>query len=223
MAEKPFIILNLKAYRESEGEGAVELTKIASEVALVSGTRIVVAPPAAMLSACTQFGIEIFSQHCGGNAPGAFTGSITAYSLKKAGISGSLVNHSEHRVHHEDIKKAVENLRENKLVSVVCSKDIPESAQLSNFKPDYIAIEPPELIGSGISVSTAKPEAVTGAIEAVQANGNVPVICGAGISNAKDVKKAVELGAVGVLVASAYAKAKDPKKLLEEMAEELQA
>jgi len=218
MAEKPIIILNLKAYRESEGEGAIELTKIASEVSLVSGARIIVAPPASMLSACTQFGIEIFAQHCDGNAPGAFTGSISAYSLKKAGIAGSLVNHSEKKMHHEDILKAVEGLRENKLVSVVCSKDIPESAQLSNFKPDYIAIEPPELIGSGISVSTAKPEIVTGAIDAVKANGDVPVICGAGISNAKDVKKSVELGVAGVLLASAYVKSKDPKKLLEDMA-----
>ncbi len=218
MADKPIIILNLKAYKESEGPGAVELTKIASEVALVSGVKIIVAPPAAMLSGCLQFGIDIYAQHCDAAQPGAFTGAITAYSLKKAGVLGSLVNHSEKRMPHEDVKKAVDNLREEELVSVVCAKDIPESAQLSNFKPSYIAIEPPELIGSGISVSTAKPEIVEGAVEAVRANGNVPVICGAGISNAADVKKAIELGVSGVLVASAYAKAKDPKKLLEGMA-----
>ncbi len=43
------------------------------------------------------------------------------------------------------------------------------------------------------------------------------------MSNAEDVKKAIELGAAGVLLASAYVKAKDPKKLLLEMAEALQS
>lgn len=218
MSEKPIIVLNLKAYRESEGESAVELTKIAAEVALVTGARIAVAPPTVMLTQCMQFGIDVFAQHTDPNQPGAFTGSITSYSLKKAGAAGSLVNHSEKRMKIEDVEKVVANLNEDKLVSILCTKDVEESSAYAKFKPTYIAIEPPELIGSGISVSTAKPEIVTGAVEAVK---GVPVICGAGISNGKDVKKAIELGVGGVLLASAYVKSKDPKKLLEEMASSL--
>ncbi len=217
MALKPVIILNLKAYKEAEGEAGQKLVEIASEVALVSGVKIVVAPPPVIMKECTRFGIDIFSQHCDANLPGAHTGSITSYSLKQAGIAGSLLNHSENRMHHEDIKSAIDNLREDGLESILCTRDVRESAQLSNFKPSYLAVEPPELIGSGISVSTAKPEVVTGTVEAVRANGDVPVICGAGISNGADVKKAIELGAQGVLLASAYVKAKDPKKLLEEL------
>lgn len=218
MASKPVIVLNLKSYKEAEGEGALKLTEMASEVALVSGVRIMVAPPPVIMKECTRFGIDIFSQHCDADTPGAHTGSITSYALKQAGLAGSLLNHSEHRMHHEDIKAAVDNLREDGLQSILCTRDIGESAQLSNFKPDFLAVEPPELIGTGISVSTAQPEVIAGTVEAVRANGNVPVICGAGISNAQDVKKAIELGAEGVLLASAYVKATDPKKLLEEMA-----
>ncbi|MCD6235493.1 MAG: triose-phosphate isomerase, partial [Thaumarchaeota archaeon] len=86
--------------------------------------------------------------------------------------------------------------------------------------PDMIAIEPPELIGTGIPVSKAKPEVVSGAVEAVKRiNTEVHVLCGAGISTGEDVARAIELGAEGVLLASAYVKAKDPKKVLSEMAE----
>ncbi|RLG06224.1 MAG: triose-phosphate isomerase, partial [Thaumarchaeota archaeon] len=86
--------------------------------------------------------------------------------------------------------------------------------------PEILAIEPPELIGTGIPVSKAKPEVVTGAVEAVKRiNPRVHVLCGAGISTGDDVAKAIELGTEGVLLASAYVKAKDPKKLLSGMAE----
>ena len=104
---------------------------------------------------------------------------------------------------------------------MLCTKDAEESARLAKYEPTYIAVEPPELIGSGISVSTAKPEVVSGTVSAVAKVNRTPVLCGAGVSNASDVKKAVELGAKGVLLASAYVKAKDPKKLLTEMAESI--
>ena len=44
--------------------------------------------------------------------------------------------------------------------------------------------------------------------------------CGAGISTGDDVARAIELGAEGVLLASAYVKAKDPKLVLIDMARE---
>ena len=49
-------------------------------------------------------------------------------------------------------------------------------------------------------------------------NPNIEVLCGAGITNGEDVKKAIELGTVGVLAASGIVKAKDPQAILEEMA-----
>jgi len=56
---------------------------------------------------------------------------------------------------------------------------------------------------------------VVGAVEAVKKiNPSVHILCGAGISTGDDVAKAIELGTEGVLLASAYVKAKDPKKIL---------
>jgi len=213
---KPIIVLNLMAYRESTGEAAIRLCEIASEVSLTSGVRIIVAPQAVDLRACAKV-CEVFAQHSDAGEWGAFTGSILPKALKDANVLGSLINHSEKRVPHENIKKTIDALRGAGLQSLVCSKDDAESAQVAAFSPDFIAVEPPELIGSGISVSSAKPEVVVNSVAAVQKVAKIPVLCGAGISNASDVKKAIELGVAGVLLASAYVKAAEPKKLLEEM------
>ena len=50
-------------------------------------------------------------------------------------------------------------------------------------------------------------------------NPKVKVLCGAGITSGEDVKKALELGTKGILVASGVVKAKNPRKVLEEFAE----
>ncbi len=221
-SQKPLIALNLKAYAESSGARGIKLCEIASEVSMLTGVRVIVCPDATLLSKAAEGGADVFAQAVDGTGPGAFTGSINAFMLKEAGAKGSLLNHSERRIPAESIQNAIAALHSNGLESMLCTKDIRESVQYSVFKPTYIAIEPPELIGSGISVSSAKPEVVRGAVQSIrQYAPDVRVICGAGISNAADVKKAIELGAEGVLLASAYVRSKDPRKLLTDMAGQL--
>ncbi len=216
---KPLIALNLKVYNESLGEKGIALSQIASEISLLTGVRIVVCPQSVDLKEACQIGVDVFAQHVDAAEPGAHTGSITVEAIKQAGCKGSLVNHSEHRIAEEHAAKTIERLKKAGLESIVCTQDPAESAILSKYEPSFIAVEPPELIGKGVSVSTAKPEIVSGAVQAVSKVNSTPVLCGAGVSNAEDIKKAIELGAKGVLLASAYAKAKDPKKLLLSMAE----
>ncbi|MFA5108150.1 MAG: triose-phosphate isomerase [Candidatus Micrarchaeia archaeon] len=222
MAEDGFIALNLKVYEESCGKRGIELAKIARDVSQKTGVRIVVCPNATLVRECAVTGAEVFAQHVDGNASGAYTGSITAKMLLEAGVSGSLINHSEKRINPENVKVSVEALKKFGLESMVCAKDVHECAQLAQFKPTYIAIEPPELIGSGVSVSSAKPQIVTGAVHAVrEITPDVKLVCGAGVSTPEDVKRAFELGVEGVLIASAYVKATNPAKLLEQMAEQI--
>jgi len=216
MAEKPFIALNLKSYEQSYGESGLELCRIARDVSRSLGVRVVACPNHLLLREAVKMGGEIFAQHVHGNHPGAFTGSVTAKMLLGAGVHGSLVNHSEKRMNPENIKVSVEALKHAQLESMVCAQDVNECAQYAAFKPTYIAIEPPELIGSGISVSNAKPEIIAGAIDAVrEVNSDVRVVCGAGVSNPEDVERAFELGVQGVLLASAYVKSANPRKFLE--------
>ena len=219
---KPIIALNLKAYPESLGKRGAELCQIASEVSLLTGVRIIVAPQAVDLRDAALICGDVFAQHVDAVEQGAFTGSVSVEAIKAAGCKGSLVNHSEKRLPEEVIAKTIARLKECGMESMLCTKDTGESVRLAKYGPTFIAVEPPELIGSGISVSTAKPEIVSGTVEAVAKVNGTPVLCGAGVSNASDVKKAIELGAAGVLLASAFVKAADPKKLLTQMAEAMQ-
>jgi triosephosphate isomerase len=98
---------------------------------------------------------------------------------------------------------------------VVCTNNIQTSAAAAALKPDFVAIEPPELIGSGIPVSQAEPEIVEGSVAAIKdINPQVRLLCGAGISSADDMKAAMELGSEGVLLASGIILASDPKQAL---------
>ena len=221
MLSYPVIALNFKTYLESIGENSVRLAKIAEDVAKEHGITIIVAPPLLDLEKVVkEVEIPVFAQHVDPYKPGSHTGSIIAEDVKAIGAVGSIVNHSEHRLLLADIGMVLERLRENKLISLLCTDTVETTKAGAALGPDMLAIEPPELIGTGIPVSKAKPEVVTGAVEAVKKiNPSVHILCGAGISTGDDVAKAIELGTEGVLLASAYVKAKDPKKVLSEMAE----
>ncbi|RLG01465.1 MAG: triose-phosphate isomerase [Thaumarchaeota archaeon] len=218
----PLIALNFKTYAQAFGENSLRLAKIAEEVSDQFGVTIAVAPPIIDLArVAAEVEIPVFAQHVDPYKPGSHTGSIIAEDVKAAGAVGSLVNHSEHRLKLADIGMVLERLRENKLISLLCTDTVETTKAGAALSPDIIAIEPPELIGTGISVSKAKPEVVRGAVQAVQKiNPEVHVLCGAGISTGDDVARAIELGTEGVLLASAYVKAKDPKMVLIDMARE---
>ena len=217
----PLIALNFKVYLEAIGENAIKLSRIAEEVSKEYGVCVMVAPPPLDLAQVVkEVEIPVFSQHVDPYKPGSHTGSIIAEEVKAVGASGSIVNHSEHRLRLADIGMVLERLRETGLTALLCTDTVETTKAGAALSPEILAIEPPELIGTGIPVSKAKPEVVTGAVEAVKRiNPRVHVLCGAGISTGDDVAKAIELGTEGVLLASAYVKAKDPKKLLSGMAE----
>ena len=218
----PIIALNFKTYAQAFGENSLRLAKIAEEVSEQFGVTIAVAPPMIDLArVAAEVEIPVFAQHVDPYKPGSHTGSIIAEDVKAAGAVGSLVNHSEHRLRLADIGMVLERLRENDLISLLCTDTVETTKAGAALSPDMLAIEPPELIGTGIPVSKAKPEVVRGAVQAVQKiNPGVHVLCGAGISTGDDVARAIELGAEGVLLASAYVKAKDPKLVLIDMARE---
>jgi triosephosphate isomerase len=215
MKQLPVIILNYKTYVESTGKQGRVLTRMAHEVMKEKGVRIVVCPQTPDLYLNKDSEIEVFSQHVDPITPGSHTGHVLPLALVEAGVTGSLINHSEDRRSIDDIKMCVKLCRENKLTSVVCAEDIAKVREVAQFMPDYVAIEPPELIGSGIPVSKADPDIVRNSVRAVkELSPDTIVLCGAGISKGEDVKAALDLGTSGVLLASGVVKAKDPKQAL---------
>ncbi|MDG6256147.1 MAG: triose-phosphate isomerase [Methanomicrobiaceae archaeon] len=215
----PLIIINFKVYNEGFGQNAHRIAAAAEEVSEESGVRIGVAPNFMEIHPMSNhFRIPVYAQHVDGVAPGASTGHILAGAVRAAGAFGTLINHSERRLTLADIEAAVEAAQAARLETVVCTNNAPTSAAAASFAPDYIAIEPPKLIGTGVSVSRADPDIIEGSVQAVHAvNPEVKVLTGAGISTGEDVKIALDLGTSGVLLASGVVKAGDPAKVLRDL------
>lgn len=216
MSKTPIIILNYKTYAESTGKNAIQLSKYVEEASQETGINMAVAPQAVDLYPIIEtVDIPVYAQHMDAITPGGHTGSTLPEALQETGINGTLINHSEQRLTLADIDTIVEKTKELNLTSVLCTNNVKTSAAAALFNPDYIAIEPPELIGTGIPVSKANPEIVENTVKEIhKINKNVNVLCGAGISTGEDLKAALELGSQGVLLASGIIKAKDQKQAL---------
>ncbi|HXG06936.1 MAG TPA: triose-phosphate isomerase [Nitrososphaera sp.] len=211
------LIINFKNYEEVLGEKAVELARAADAVAKKLEVEIVLAPPQPSLALVAKsVRIPVICQHIDSEKVGSSTGYFLAEIAKSYGAVGSLINHSEHRIQMDQISSLVERLRSQRMVSIVCAQEPWEVKEISAFQPDFIAIEPPALIGSGRAVSKENPEIITKSIEA--AGSRSKVICGAGIAERDDVVKAIELGSQGILVASGIIKAKSWEDKISELA-----
>lgn len=110
----------------------------------------------------------------------------------------------------------IQSAKEIGINVIACCENVIEAEQLLEAKPFAILYEPPELIGSGISVTT-NPTAVSEFVNLL-AGSNVKAIIGAGVSTANDVRESIDLGAYGVCLASAFANAQDKKNFLLELA-----
>lgn len=210
------LIINFKNYGEASAGRTIELAVNAQAVAERLGVEIVLAPPQPALAlVCKAVSkIQVICQHVDDAQLGATTGFFVPEVAKSYGASGSLINHSEHRVGIPVIKSLVEQMRRLGMLSIVCAQTPDEVSMISDFRPDFIAIEPPELIGSGRAVSKENPSIITDSIKA--AGGKAKVICGAGITDKGDVAKAIELGSYGILAASGIVKSKSwPEKIAE--------
>ena len=220
----PVILVNFKNYKESTNSNSLKLAEICDSVSKEFGVNISVSPSYSDIKEIKdKTTVPIFSQHIDPieNA-GAYTGAVVAENLKEIGIAGSLLNHSERKMDLKNIEKCIGILRKLNLVSVCCASDLEEVGKIAKLGPDFISIEPPELIGTGVSVSTTRPEVVTKTIEIVKGiNPKINVLCGAGVANGQDVRKAIELGTCGVLVSSRVVKAEDQRKILLELAKSL--
>jgi triosephosphate isomerase len=200
------LIINFKNYDEISGDKAIKLAKAAQAVAKKLKVEIVVAPPQPALAIIAKsVRMPVICQHIDNEKVGSSTGYFLPEVAKSYGAVGSLINHSEHRIEMKHIASLVERLRDLRMTSIVCAREPWEVMEISVFQPDFIAIEPPELIGTGRAVSKENPAIITKSIEA--AGSRSKVICGAGITGKSDVVKAMEMGSHGILVASGIIKA----------------
>ena len=215
-------IINCKNYEEISGDKIKKFIKIAEQVSKKYKVKIVISPPQHLIGLVANSSIPILAQHIDDSKIGSTTGHIIPELLKKSKVKGSLINHSEHRISSKEIEKLVVKLKELKMISIVCVKDVAEVKKYLKINPDFIAIEPPELIGSGKAISTEKPDLIQKAAKIVNDSKNkTKLLCGAGIVSGEDVAKSLELGSKGILVASGIIKAKNWNKIISEFAKAL--
>lgn len=206
-----FVLVNLKSYPCDP----VAVAEAASAVADDHSAEIAVAPQATHFPQVTATGVQTWAQHVDGIEHGSHTGSTLPEAAADAGVAGTLLNHSEQRLTVAELDAGVAAADRAGLDTVVCANNPAQIAAVTALGPDAVAVEPPELIGTGTPVSTADPDIVRDAVAAAaDVDPSVPVYCGAGISTGEDILAARELGADGVLLASGVAKADDPRAAL---------
>jgi len=206
------IIVNFKTYPQATGAKAEELARLCEKVACERKVDIRVAVQAADIYRVSQaVNIPVYAQHMDSITAGRNTGFILPEAVKKAGAIGTLINHSEHQLDDERIAKIVARARELGLKCIICAETPERGAELLKYQPEFIAVEPPEMIAK-VSVTT-KPEIIRKAVELIQG----PLLVGAGVTTGADVQKAIELKTQGVLLASSVCKAEDPKAALEQL------
>ena len=210
----PLFIVNFKTYKNGTGAEAVKMAKKLEAVVKRSKANVMFSVQNADLYRVSKaVKIPLLAQHADPVGYGAFTGKDIVECLKENGASGIMINHYEDRINLISIDRIIKKTKECKMTSVVCV-DGPRLAMLvTRMRSDYISIEPPDLIGTGIAVSRVRPEILVEALSLIR---DIPVLCGAGISTENDVKKALEIGCRGVIISSAIMKSDRPGAKLNE-------
>jgi len=217
-------IINCKNYDEIAGDKIIKIAKIAEKISKKYKVPIAIAPPHHLIPLITKFKIVVLAQHVDDKKIGSTTGFTIPEIVKKSKIDGSIINHSEHRISEKEIISLVRRLSKLKLKTILCVKNVNEVKKYAKLNPTFIAIEPPELIGTGRAISTEKPALIINAVQAVKvAKNSTKLLCGAGIVSGQDVSKAKELGAKGILVASGIIKARNWEKIISEFCKGLKS
>ncbi|MEX1068379.1 MAG: triose-phosphate isomerase [Patescibacteria group bacterium] len=210
------LLINFKTYPQAIGPNALKLAKeLKPAAANFPGVGIGFAPPSLELAeVAAHANAPVWAQHVDPAGEGQFTGYLSPADAQAAGAIGTFLNHSEHPLDGQTLEKTLNLAKEAGLKVLVFAKDPPTVAAVKSLNPDFIAYEPPELIGGDVSVTSAKPEIIP---EAVAAAGEIPLLIGAGVHEKADIVKALELGAKGAVVSSAVVTALDPQAVFADL------
>ena len=213
-----YLFVNFKTYEQGTGDKAVALSRLLSSFYSGDVEIIPVVQAVDLRGVSLASQLKVFGQHIDPVSFGSNTGKILPEALKAAGAKGTVLNHAENKISNELIEKTLKRCREAGLKVMVCAEDLKRAKEVAKFFPDFIAVEPPELIGGDISVSTAKPSLISDSVREIRKiNPKIIAITGAGVKNAGDVSKAIELGTSGVFVASGIVCAKDQEYAIREL------
>ncbi|MDO9028351.1 MAG: triose-phosphate isomerase [Candidatus Roizmanbacteria bacterium] len=208
------IFLSLKTYKESTGEAAIKLLSCVKKVSEETGVKIIPAvQPTDIYRVKKELGIEVWAQHMDPIEPGKNMGWLSPYALKEAGASGLVINHSEHKMDDDHVKKILDKAKEYGLKNIICGFSPEMIIKFDSWEPNYLSYEREDMIGTGVSMLTKEEENIKKLVSVLKN----PLIIGAGISTGDDIRQAIKLGAKGAILASGFVFAKDPEQKLREL------
>ena len=221
MDERPIIFVNMKLHREAVEEMKDFIEAMVKVMERWPNVRLVLATPAMSVAQashlCQDTPVEVWTQHLDIDGWGSSTGATSAAHARSLGATGTLLNHAERPMSVDGVKDILEG--EHRPTTIcICAPEPQAAAEYARLGPDYLAVEPPELIGGDVSVTTADPGIISSTVASVKdAAPDVMVLCGAGVKTGEDLRVALELGASGVLLASGITKADRPGAALENL------
>ena len=210
MKIRPILFVNFKTYKQ--GESVLKLAKIIQKI---DKNIIIGVQPTDIYKLAHLTKLNIYSQHVDPYEPGRYTGFILPEAIKNAGAVGPFLNHSEHKLNFDALKKTIQRCKKVKLKTAVYAPNLAEAKKIEKLNPDYLIIEPPELVAGKKSVSKTKPNL----IRTISKNLKLKFLVGAGIKTKKDVEIAMKLGASGIAVSSVVTKSENPRKIIRRLLE----
>lgn len=208
------IFLNLKTYKEASGDNALKILSSVKKISQETEIPIIaIVQPTDIYRIRKELDIEVWAQHIDPVDPGKTTGWISPLSIKEAGAGGVLINHSEHKLPEDVVKKTVEKCKQYGLKTMVIGQSPEMVIKYDLLETDFVSYEKEDLIAGNISMIDQQEEAIKNLVEKIRH----PLIIGAGINDKEDIKKTKATGATGVLLATSFVTANDPEVKLREL------
>lgn len=208
--------VNYKTYPRGIGDRGVGLAQMCEDLGEELRVPVAICPQVSDIYRFSQqVTIDLWAQHVDPIEPGANTGWVLPESVHHAGAMGVLINHSEHRLSPDVIRSTVVRCHDVGLKTMVFVGSVEEARSVSDVGSEYVAFEPPELVGGNVSVAEADAAQLREFRDAVT---HSHLIAGAGVHSKRDIDVCLDLGIDGVLVASAVMqKSEEPRELLLEL------
>ncbi len=209
--EGPSVLVNFKSFPELWGGREQALARLCDDISRDKEVLIGVAPRLPMLAAIAdRITAPVYAQRMDPVTAGDHTGLVTATALREAGAAGALLNHAHRKITMEDLARCVALLRKESLEGVAFAGTLEEVKAVAEVGPRYLAWD-----GGDPGETKLNPDALSEAIEATAgAAPDTKVLCATGIRRAQDVRRALSLGATGVVVDALVVQAKKPKAVL---------
>lgn len=205
------IVINFKNYKTGK-----EVLDLAKKIENTHSKNVIAAVPTVNIKEISEkTKLNVYAQHVDYQNSERSTGFVTPTSIKKSGVRGTLLNHSEHKIKLEDVKKTIEECKKLNLKVIAIASDLTESREIKKFKPFAIAFEDPKLVATGKSITKYKTEELKKFVSLLKNTKIIP-LCGAGIKSGEDYREALKLGCKGVLISSVITR-KTPKIFLNEV------